>query len=286
MTATPLPFNQSNLQDYVTCQRRFELRYVRRMNWPAVESAPIHEAERRMQLGSDFHRLIHQHLIGLPEEALTAAAGQIAALTGSPELVAMWRNYLARRPAELARPETRLYPEITLSTMIAGHRLAAKFDLVAVLPASEAAAAPQLLILDWKTSTKRLDAQTLRGRVQSRVYPYVLVRAGTSLIEQRAVDPASIRMGYWFANAPDQPAWFPYSPAQFEQDQHYLIDLIQTITTAAEFPLTGDEKACRYCAYRSYCDRGQVAGRLDELDDDLELDELSLDWEQISEIAY
>jgi CRISPR/Cas system-associated exonuclease Cas4 (RecB family) len=275
-------FTQSNLQDFLTCQRRFELRYLRQMNWPAVESAPIHEAERRMQLGSDFHRLVHQHLLGLPEAELTEAAQGIAELTGAPELILMWQNYLTHRPAELAQPGLRLYPEITLSTMVDDYRLVAKYDLIAFLPGE----APQLLILDWKTSSKRPDSQRLRNRVQSRVYPFVLVKAGASLNDNQPLNPANITMIYWFAVHPTQPEVIPYDQTRFTQDQAYLSKLIQEITTASDFPLTNDQKACRYCVYRSYCDRGQTAGSLDEIDDDLELDELALDWEQISEIAY
>ena len=47
----PLPedfaFSQSALQDYADCARRFELRYVRDVRWPALEtqSALAHETQ-------------------------------------------------------------------------------------------------------------------------------------------------------------------------------------------------------------------------------------------------
>ena len=66
-------FSQSSLQDFETCARRFQLRYLRQLSWPAVESEPIQEAERLAQLGADFHRLVHQHLVGIDEETLTAS---------------------------------------------------------------------------------------------------------------------------------------------------------------------------------------------------------------------
>jgi len=282
MALTAIQFTQSNLQDFVTCRRRFELRYLRHLNWPAVESAPIHEAERRMQLGSDFHRLIHQHVLGLPELDLTATAQQIANLTGSPELPALWQNYLTHRPPELDTEAARFYPELTLSTMLAGQRLTAKFDLVVALPGDPA----PLLIVDWKTAPKRPTSDTLRRRIQSRVYPFVLARAGAVLNDGRPIDPDQITMIYWFSGTPDQPEQILYSQAQYNQDRQFLSELIDTITSATDFPLTDDHKACRYCVYRSYCDRGQEAGPLDDLDDDLQADDLTLDWEQIAEIAY
>ena len=278
--ASVMQFTQSNFQDYLTCKRRFELRYLRQLNWPAIESAPIQEAERRMQLGSDFHRLLHQHLLGLPKAELTLAAEQIATLTQSPELAEMWQNYCLYPPTALNESDRAVYPELTLSTMLAGHRLTAKFDLVVKLPDTPT----RFLIIDWKTN--QIDANKLRQRMQSRVYPYVLVCAGASLHDEQPLDPAEVTMCYWFASQPDRPLYLSYSQTQFEQDQRDLSALIEEITTVAEFPLTEESRACQYCVYRSYCDRGKMAGPLDEMEEDLELEELLLDLEQIAEIAY
>ncbi|MFQ5578646.1 MAG: PD-(D/E)XK nuclease family protein [Anaerolineae bacterium] len=277
MVPPSFQFTQSNLQDYLTCPRRFELRYRRRLNWPAVETAPIHEAERRMQLGSDFHRLAHQHALGLPLDALSAAAA-----AQSPELAAMWRNYLAHRPPELSRPGVRLYPETTLTATLGGYRLAARYDLLA----RPAADPPQLLIVDWKTNLRRPPSRVLQTRIQSRVYPFVLAASGGSLTGGAPPPPEHISLQYWFTAEPARPETIPYSQTQFEADRTYLSALVAEITAAAEFPLTPDQKACRYCVYRSYCNRGDVAGPLDEFDDDLTLDDLDLNWEQVSEIAY
>ena len=59
--AADFSFNQSSLQDYLDCQRRFELRYLLRLSWPAVEIEPALENERFLRRGSIFHRLVHQH---------------------------------------------------------------------------------------------------------------------------------------------------------------------------------------------------------------------------------
>ncbi len=277
MLPTDFQFTQSNLQNYLACPRRFDLRYRQRLHWPAVETAPVHEAERRMQLGSDFHHLARQHALGIPPADLTAFADN----DPSPELGAMWRNYLTHRPAELSQPGVRLYPEVTLATVVDGWRLAAKFDLLAVLPGDPA----RVLIVDWKTNSRRPASPRLRARVQSRVYPFVLTRAGASLVGQ-PVAPQAITLQYWFTAAPAEPEIIPYHQQQFEQDEAFLRTLIAQITAADLFPLTDDRRACRFCAFRSFCDRGDVAGPLDEFDEDLLLDELDLDWEQVSEIAY
>lgn len=272
----PFPFNQSNLQDYRTCARRFALRYLRHLNWPAVETGPIQEAERRMQLGSDFHRLVHQHVLGMPLERLQALAEENPYL---PELADMWRAYLAHRPPLLSDPAARLYPEITLSTMIKGHRLTAKIDLLVIHP-------EQILIIDWKTAPRRAAASILHKRVQSRVYPYIFTTTGASLNQGQPIDPAKLTMWYWFTSQPNQPEIIPYSQTQFNADQVFLRALITEIEAEREFPLTEDQKACRFCVYRSYCDRGRTAAAFEELDEDLHWDDEDLDWEQVSEITY
>jgi hypothetical protein len=52
--------------------------------------------------------------------------------------------------------------------------------------------------------------------------------------------------------------------------------------------LTPDEGHCRFCVYRSLCERGTAAGSLDDVDyRDFETEiEVDLDFEQIAEIEY
>jgi hypothetical protein len=49
MTLLPLDFqfSQGSLQDYVDCRRRFQLRYLDQLAWPAVEAEPLLEHEQR-----------------------------------------------------------------------------------------------------------------------------------------------------------------------------------------------------------------------------------------------
>ncbi|MGC1378508.1 MAG: PD-(D/E)XK nuclease family protein, partial [Anaerolineales bacterium] len=56
----PFTFSQSSLQDYVDCARRFQLRYIEHLQWPAVETAPVLENERRQLEGQQFHRMAQQ----------------------------------------------------------------------------------------------------------------------------------------------------------------------------------------------------------------------------------
>ncbi len=271
-------FSQSSLQDFATCPLRFELRYLRRMAWPAVESEPIREAERLAQLGTDFHRLVQQHLVGIAEDVLTDSLTE-----GDADLRAWWQRYLRHRPEELA--EAQVYPEVILSTPLRGYRLMARFDLLAVLPGGK------YLIVDWKTSLHQPTHDDLARRMQTRVYPYVLAMAGAAFNGGRPIDPARILMIYWYPAALDRPERFDYNLALLQRDESFLGELIEQIKHAAQtthFSPVEDKKPCLYCVYRSFCDRGEKGGPLVALGEDPQelLDVLSLDWDQVAEIQF
>ncbi len=272
---TDFQFSQGSLQDYVDCPRRFQLRYLQRLAWPAVEAEPALENERHLQQGAAFHRLVHQHVLGLLPERLSSAITD-------KDLSRWWHNYLESAPADL--PASR-YPEVVLSAPVSGHRLVAKYDLIAV--GSE----QRPIILEWKTSRKRPRRKWLAERLQTRVYPYLLVRAGSHLNEEQPFQPEQVEMVYWFANFPEDPERFPYDAAQHDADGDYLASLIEEIKSLGDedFTLTTQERRCRYCPYRSLCRRGTRAGALEEAEDEPEWSddfEIALDFEQIAEIEY
>ena len=61
-------FSQSSLQDFTDCRKRFYLRYIQKVAWPALQAEPVIEFERHIQRGERFHRLAQQFLMGIPEE--------------------------------------------------------------------------------------------------------------------------------------------------------------------------------------------------------------------------
>ncbi len=268
-------FSQGSLQDYVDCPRRFQLRYVERLAWPADEAEPTLEHERYLQQGAAFHRLIHQHALGILPERLSSTVTD-------EDLRRWWRNYLESGPFDLPAPG---YPEILLSAPISGYRLVAKYDLVAVDVGRRAT------IIDWKTSRKRSQQKWLAERLQTRVYPYLLVRAGIHLNAGQLLQPEQVEMIYWFANFPLAPERFTYGTTQYKADEAYLTSLIEEIDSLGDgdFSLTTQERRCRYCRYRSLCQRGIRAGSLDETEEESESDDdfdFVIDFEQIAEIEY
>lgn len=277
----PLPkefqFSQTSLQDYIDCPRRFELRYVLEQAWPALEAQPVQEHERHLWRGIAFHRMVHQHVIGIPVESLSAGLED-------DDLARWWDAYLGARSAlglEEAGASCAL-AEMALSTCIAGRRLIAKYDLVSVCDG-------QVTVIDWKTDRRRPTADRLRARMQTFVYPFVIVEAGAPMLGLEVVHPEQVRMVYWFAEHPSQSEIVRYDAAQHDNARVYLTRAIDEILSVrdGEFPLTDDVRRCRYCVYRSLCDRGVSAGQLDDLAEDEEpMPDIDLDLEQIAEISY
>jgi hypothetical protein len=305
-------FSATSLQDYLDCARRFQLRYLLQVAWPAPKAEPIGEQERHGQLARDFHRLVHQHLLGLPAENLSASIHDL-------DLERWWQAYLAYVPTF---GSAQAIPEIGLSTPLSGYRVMAQYDAIVVghqrsveQKTSKRVLSedwPSLRIVDWKTYRQRPPRAWLGQRLQSRVYPVILVEAGASLIDQARVEPGDVEMCYWLTEYPHDPEIFQYGPATYETDLEYLSTLIAEIderirgarhgsgpaaALAPEevWPLTSDLRHCRFCNYRSLCGRGDVAGPFADYVDDAfrshaTFDEtdlgFDLDWGQVQEIVY
>ena len=206
--ADDLTLSQASLQDYVECPYRFRLRYVDRLEWPAVEAEPAGRYERLRRDGAEFHRMVHQYLLGVPPERLRSLAEHRSEPGGGDGLADWWRSFFEHRPADL--PGER-YPEVTLAAEVAGGRLAAKYDLIVV---EEGGA----VILDWKTAGRRPRDATVDGRLQTRVYPYLLALAGGVLNGGVPIAPERIEMRYWYAGFPNEPTVIPYDRDRFDAD--------------------------------------------------------------------
>ena len=265
-------FSQSSLQDFVDCPRRFYLKYIRQLHYPAPESDPLRDFEQHMERGKQFHHLVQQHQIGLSADVLEDTIPD-------DTVGAWWDNYQAYALADLP---PRRFPEITLTAPLAGRRLLAKYDLIAL--------GERAVIVDWKTSTNRPKRARLEHRLQTIVYPYVLARAGAFLNGGQPIAPEAMTMIYWFTEYPQAPEIFTYSAAQFQAAGDQLAALAADILarTESDFELTSEVERCKFCSYRSLCDRGAHAGNLLTIDTDNESDnfDIDLDLDQIAEIEF
>jgi hypothetical protein len=238
-------YSQSSLQDFVDCRRLFFLRHVCRISWPALDI--VDGSEHAAQIGAQFHRLAHQYLIGMPLERLEQGLDD-------PQLERLWacfQDFLPQIYNGCQPEECRLSPEAAFSAPLGNRRIAARCDLLCISSHS-------ILIYDWKTTRRRPERDVLEERLQTSVYPYVLVRAGRHINGRMPVRPEQVELIYWYPGPVDQVERFPYSQERFRADE----DILRGIIAAVEqldvegFTQTGDESRCLSCTYRTLCENG------------------------------
>jgi hypothetical protein len=269
-------FSSQSLQDYLECQRRFELRYIQKLDWPAEESSPYLAFEQYRQKGNLFHACVDQYFHHVAPQAIEK---QIM----DDDLQQWWENFL-----QFIATKDFIFStsEILFQTSLEEHVLVAKFDLLVTQ------ANGNFTIYDWKTTAgeSKPKHSVLAEKMQTRIYPYVLCRSTTPGSASLAMQPARVELVYWFPQFPSQPESFPYSSTQMQDDKKMIASLMKEIDqkAAGDFPKTEDEKRCRFCVYRSYCGRGKQAANIftSETEFDFDLSDLDLDLEKVEEISY
>ena len=266
-------FSQNKLQDYLDCQRRYELKHLLKQPWPAIQSEPVIENEEHMLLGQQFHLLVQQYFSGLEENLISSQINSII-------LQRWWQAFLEYSQGMLSIPHKA---ELQLNTHLNGIRLVGVLDLV--LFESD----HKFKILDWKTNKKKPSRRFLKKHVQTRLYPLILTAAGKYLNNNIDIAPDQIEMIYWYPEFPQQPEIFTYSSEQFQNDREYIENLISEIQSKppGTFQKTDQLRTCNFCNYRSLCNRGVSAGILDG-DDTIDWQEEieDIDISQIGEIAF
>lgn len=276
MFSTTFHFTQSNLQDYLDCPRRFQLRHVQSQAWPGVEADPFIEHELHMERGARFHRLVERHQLGVD-------VAQLERSIPDARLLEWWRAYLAFE--ELHALEGRRYPEFTLVGELVGSKLAATYDLLVVTPDG------RVVIFDWKTYSRAPGREHFVSRVQTGLYQFLAVVSGAD-IAGKTILPGDVSMIYWVVSAPSAPVKFEYSEAQHEQNRAYLARLLKTIYArdpAEVWPLVADDVFCRFCMFRSLCGRGEYAGDFEAFSmdyDDVAGEKMVLGIDDVDEVGF
>lgn len=246
-----LHFSQSNFQDFKECPRRFQLKVIDNISWPAAYLEPLSQLEKATDTGNKFHQLCHQFFSGIDSDSLTKTIID-------PGLKLMWENFTDF--ANTIQADNR-HSEIILSTPFMGHQIIAKYDMVLQTPEGK------FIIYDWKTSTHKPSRTLLSQRFQTFLYPYILVNAGSGIFKADQISPADISMNYWYPMSSDPEELFPYSDTLYSDNIEYLTELISEIDglidSGSIFPLTDELDNCSKCIYRSLCERGIHAGDLD-----------------------
>lgn len=262
MRSDPAPeprpeFNQTRLQDFELCPRKFHLRHQARYQFPDRPDLISDEVERRLTWGRDFHRHIERWAAGIPLAILLRTAQPPAD---------EWLTLAVRYLASLTQA-SQWYVEYTLSIPFQDSILSARYDVLIRRPNGE------LIILDWKTGSRPVGAATLRRSMQQAVFPFVLAEAAPELGWGR-VDPEDILCVYWIAAAPHDPVRIRYAADEHRHNRELLADRIQSILARRreeDFPLVEDtpenrERICALCTYAHYCDRGLTHGTRVDLD--------------------
>ena len=269
-------YSSSSLQDFVDCEKKFELKHLLNIHWPAIKNEPFFINELKTIQGKRFHHLVHQHQLGIPTEVLNSIATEIG-------LEHWWQEYLkfiaAQNPTKNHWPETQIQ-----GPSKDGTKLIARYDLL--IRENNGC----FLIYDWKTSEFRTSDDMLKNKIQTRLYPMLLCNSGCIFNENVSIEPKKVKMLYWFTNFPDKPYVLTYSKNAFQADLHFIESIIDTIKNKnnSSFEKTTNHKLCNFCIYRSLCDRGVKAGQPKNAEEEVGFsnDIFELDLHEIGEIEY
>ena len=266
-------FSQHSLNTFLRCPRRFLLKYVDHQPWPMPEDDEPEKYQKSLERGRIFHQWLARRHLGIDIEPIVSACADA-------ELQGWWRVAQGFALDEL--PSAICEAELAIAVPLGDYRLYARFDFVAIDPGEDAA------IVDWKTLVTVPSDRRLRQRVQTRVYLYTLVAAGSVLTGGVPIEPNDARMIYWFANHPTQTATVPYSRQAFQRDARDLESLVMDIVQRRreDMHMTDDRRECTRCNYRSLCRRSGIVESGEEkdwLDEDLDFD---LELEDVPELDY
>ena len=272
MEIDQLVYSASMLQDYMDCQRRFELKYIRKQSWPSIPVEPVLEMEALVARGRQFHSLAHQFLAGLPLPAINDAINDPMLKKGFSRFVdfSYERSWILK------------LSEIKINANLERHHLIAVYDLIAQTDDG------QVTIFDWKTAMHPPRKDFLKLKMQSSIYPFILFENLQGLFPSADQHQhCALSMTYWYPAYPDFIFSFNYDQETHQENRDSLISFLDAVDSrlqSMQFNKTDNLKQCKYCQYRSLCDRGIEAGTIDGLDGDSIADEIMIDFNALPEI--
>ena len=187
-------FSAAKIQDFLDCERRYELKYLLKQSWPSIPSEPIVEIEENIQKGNAFHFLIFQFFSGIPKEKLISSIENTDIQTWFGSFLEFSKNIIHKNT----------YPEFHIISQLNDLRLTAVFDLI-YLTANN-----KIIIFDWKTSRFIPKKTTLSLKVQTILYPYLIYETYQEFLPQTCLVPEDISMQYWYPAAPKAEYVFKY----------------------------------------------------------------------------
>lgn len=268
-------FSQHNLQDFVDCPRRFELKYLMRLNWPSPISNPIQQHQQWTDRGTTFHSLAHAFFCGISKDQILSSIRDNYI-----------KNWFINFTEFLDKFNNSFFwwSEKKFNSKFYGFTFTSIFDAITCLEDGS------LLILDWKTSKKIPRKEYMAATIQTILYPCILYSNQAAVEKQVSTPIKQLEMIYWFSEFPDQPIKFEFSQKEIELNTTKLSDLALKISQLklGEFKLTDDLKKCSFCIFRSLCNRGSIAGNLllDETSTKYESEGFELSFDDITDVEF
>lgn len=242
-----ITLSATSIQDFKACQRRFQLQHLINQPWPAVQAEPLYEHELHARRGTQFHLTLQRYFSDIHPDILSSMIDDVI-------VKQWWDTFQAEQPVP-RKPSCRILPECSIVVEVQNYRLRAVIDLLVLDSADNS-----ITIFDWKTTRRIPDAADYRSAIQTSIYQYIVaVSAPTFFPAFDALD--RLKMVYWFPAYPDSTISLTYSEAAHQRNTTWLSDQIETIDlrirtdTAGEWNKTSDLTHCRYCDYRSLCER-------------------------------
>lgn len=249
--------SQYKLANFLACQRRFQLRTLRRLPWPAP---PLPErTEQLLQQGQDFHQLLERHFLGLTITSATIPDSRVRQ---------WWQAFAAHAPVKNLPANVRYLPETGLTVPLGHHLLYGRFDLLII--GEDTQNQPFAHVFDWKTG-RPATADELNGRWQTRLYLALLAEGGSAFWPQTVqLTPEQISLTYWYVQDAETPVTIGYNTAAHQANWAELQQIAARLDDAfavGNWPLTDDWSKCRECAYQVYCGRLGAGTAVPELDE-------------------
>ena len=241
-----MQLSRYKLTTFLTCQRRFQLRYVTELRWPLQPVATQRAAA--FQRGEQFHALMERHFLGMPVSLDENADVRLAG----------WWESFQKNPPQLANGKA--FPEVSLSVPVEdGHFIFGRFDLL-ILTENSAH------IFDWKTERNPRSAAELQEDWQTKLYLALATEGSDAL--GRSYRPEQVAITYWFAEAPQKSVTLTYDAQQHARNWATIRATVERIgrrlvAPNAIWPLTDNLDHCKACAYRTFCGRDVETEPLD-----------------------
>ena len=233
---------QTMIGAYERCRRFYYLKYLRELPWPAKT-----RDRQSMTEGADFHLLVRQLIMGLPEDSLVSSSED-------PALMNWIKAWI--RSAPLAGCE-QVWAEKEVTAIFEDTLLMGKYDALVLT-------GDRLTIFDWKTTEHKPEFAVYASSPQTRLYRWLAKTAAPRLlgISDQVFPADRIEMVYWFPSFSDQPIRLPYSEQLWEEDETWLKMIIRELSLPNEtdYPKTEKTRRCAYCGYFAYCHPDMAAG--------------------------